>query len=59
MNTRLLGKRCQIEFQIVHSKMKSVKEPFKCGMRPSSLPFSLRYDAASCFDAARSARPPQ
>ena len=28
-------------------------------MRLSSLPSSLRYDAASCFDAARSARPPQ
>jgi hypothetical protein len=41
------------------------KRVFKCGMRPSSLPSSLppasdfgetsRYDAASCFDAARSA----
>jgi hypothetical protein len=40
---------------IVHPKMKTGKEPFKCGMRPSSLPSSLRYDAASCFDAARSA----
>ena len=36
-------------------KMNTRKEPFKCGVRPSSLPSSLRYDAASCFDAARSA----
>jgi hypothetical protein len=47
---------------IVHTKMKTGKEPFQCGMRnaecgmrPSSLPSSMRYDAASCFDAARSA----
>jgi hypothetical protein len=39
----------------VHPKMNTGKEPVKCGMRPSSLPSSLRYDAASCFDAARSA----
>ncbi len=48
---------------IVQPKMKTGKERFKCGMRPSSLPSSLpplsdfgetsRYDAASCFDAAR------
>jgi hypothetical protein len=31
------------------------KREFQCGMRPSSLPSSLRYDAASGFDAARSA----
>jgi len=31
------------------------KRVFKSGMRPSSLPSSLCYDAASCFDAARSA----
>jgi hypothetical protein len=47
---------------IDHPKMNTGKEPFQCGMRnaecgerPSSLPSSLRYDAASCFDAARSA----
>jgi hypothetical protein len=40
---------------IVHPKLNTGKEPFKCGMLPSSLPSSLRYDAASCFDAARSA----
>jgi hypothetical protein len=40
---------------VVHPKMNTGKEPFKCGMRPSSLPSSLRYDAASCFDAARRA----
>ena len=39
---------------IVHRKMKTGKEPFQCGMRnaecgerPSSLPSSLRYDAAT------------
>ena len=39
---------------IVHTKMKTGKEPFQCGMRnaecgerPSSLPSSLRYDAAT------------
>jgi hypothetical protein len=44
----------------VHPKMNTGKERFQCGMRnaecgerPSSLPSSLRYDAASCFDAAR------
>jgi hypothetical protein len=31
------------------------KRVFKSGMRPSALPSSLRYDAASCFNAARSA----
>ena len=42
---------------IVHPKMNTGKEPFKCGMRPSSLPSSLRYDAASCFDAAKECAP--
>jgi len=37
------------------SQNENRKRVFKCGMRPSSLPSSLRYDAASCFDAARSA----
>jgi hypothetical protein len=47
---------------IVHPKLNTGKERFQCGMRnaecgerPSSLLSSLRYDAASCFDAARSA----
>ena len=40
---------------IVHPKMNTGKETFQCGMRPSSLPSSLRYAAASCFDAARRA----
>ena len=35
--------------------MNNGKEPFRSGLRPSSLPSSLRYAAASCFHAARSA----
>jgi len=45
----------KLYYPFVHLKMNSGKEPFKCGMHPSSLLSSLRYNAASCFDAARSA----
>ena len=54
------GKRCHaiaLHANCPHrpSQNEYRKRVFQSGMRPSSLPSSLRYGAASCFDAARSA----